>query len=930
MKKYLSLILSFLLVITSITITPVRADERWDNISLNVEYDVPAGSESEQYRLAFTAPKDGMYVMKLLRDEGSCYFGKSYMNDEEIEPYAEDFRMADNAELFYYQLKKDEKLTIAVGVSPNSLGKVIADTVEELQLGQEMEFTGEFDKSYYYTMPNSFSHVKFACLNPTDSNDNRILNMRVRYFQESSLEERTYMSTPDEYINTALNPIDTKNKPHIFNIYAHKWPQTNGDATVAKSKVKFMRMEEINGQVELNKYSNPTTLIEGKGCTEKTTDNGEKYNKYYYSALSYIKSFNIPFVGKTIEVPANASPTTEQDPYSPYTGYYLKTYDDQDYNHWTVGGDNYFTAKVQYQEFKVPVTLKSSAQLDKLNLYEESSYMLMPNEGTLRYFTFTPEETGTYSLFTCIDNDSYNCDNNIIVTVVDGSNQRPYGAEASKLNNGKIQYESKNMEFEEGKTYTIELYITHKDTNTSANEPVNVTVAMKNPVQIQSVTINRNGVRSLLIDGIDNVYGFYKYSLGDYIDSIDVKYKDSTVCKYTYDEAKKTFVTNADRKYTVYPMVIKDYQSTTPWEAGSNSIDICIGDFTKSFGFGVIDKETFEKDYLQEMKLNQACNLTSLDFVEQKSYYKYYKFVPETNGKYDFEMSTTPHDENCSVSTNYKVYHNGYEVSNNFKAGEEYIVKFYGLHSNDCSNTDMTNINPTIKVVKISSETETETTGSGENGTTPSATTENGGATSGTTGNGGATTGNGGNTPTVTTRSSSTSDVTTGSGTTSNVTTGENKNTESGATTPSVTTGDDQGETTTVQLPTTDAQVPETTSKKNGSETTSSKKQQTTKKINVKAPKATKVKTVKSAKKSLLITWLKVKEVKGYEIQVATDKKFKKNKKTVLVKKTKTVKQKIKKLKAKKKYFVRIRTYKMIGKRKVYSGWSNVKTGKTK
>ena len=75
------------------------------------------------------------------------------------------------------------------------------------------------------------------------------------------------------------------------------------------------------------------------------------------------------------------------------------------------------------------------------------------------------------------------------------------------------------------------------------------------------------------------------------------------------------------------------------------------------------------------MKLNQACSLTSLDFVEQKSYYKYYKFVPETNGKYDFEMSTTPHDENCSVSTNYKVYHNGYEVSNNFKAGEEYIVK---------------------------------------------------------------------------------------------------------------------------------------------------------------------------------------------------------------------------------------------------------------
>ena len=83
--------------------------------------------------------------------------------------------------------------------------------------------------------------------------------------------------------------------------------------------------------------------------------------------MSYIKSYRIPFWDKTIEVPANASATNEQDPYSPYTGYYLETSDDQDYNHWTAGGDNYFTAKVQYQEFKVPVTLKSRGQLDKLN-----------------------------------------------------------------------------------------------------------------------------------------------------------------------------------------------------------------------------------------------------------------------------------------------------------------------------------------------------------------------------------------------------------------------------------------------------------------------------------------------------------------------------------------------------------------------------------
>mgnify|MGYP000481197346 CR=1 FL=1 len=50
-------------------------------------------------------------------------------------------------------------------------------------------------------------------------------------------------------------------------------------------------------------------------------------------------------------------------------------------------------------------------------------------------------------------------------------------------------------------------------------------------------------------------------------------------------------------------------------------------------------------------------------------------------------------------------------------------------------------------------------------------------------------------------------------------------------------------------------------------------------------------------KANLTITWSKISGVKGYQIQVATDKKFKKNKKTVTIKKQKTTKKTIKKLK---------------------------------
>ena len=98
----------------------------------------------------------------------------------------------------------------------------------------------------------------------------------------------------------------------------------------------------------------------------------------------------------------------------------------------------------------------------------------------------------------------------------------------------------------------------------------------------------------------------------------------------------------------------------------------------------------------------------------------------------------------------------------------------------------------------------------------------------------------------------------------------------------------------------------------------------------IQKPNKTSVKKSKAKKGSVELTWSKTKGVKGYEIQVATDKKFKKNKKTVTIKKQKTTKTTVKKLKAKKKYYVRIRTYKIVNGKKVYSSWSKVKSVKTK
>ena len=94
-------------------------------------------------------------------------------------------------------------------------------------------------------------------------------------------------------------------------------------------------------------------------------------------------------------------------------------------------------------------------------------------------------------------------------------------------------------------------------------------------------------------------------------------------------------------------------------------------------------------------------------------------------------------------------------------------------------------------------------------------------------------------------------------------------------------------------------------------------------------PKKAKIKKVKGYKKALEVSYAKVSGASGYQIQVATDKKFKKNKKTVTAKKSKT-KVKISKLKKKKKYYVRVRAYKSASGKKVYGAWSKVKTVKTK
>ena len=94
------------------------------------------------------------------------------------------------------------------------------------------------------------------------------------------------------------------------------------------------------------------------------------------------------------------------------------------------------------------------------------------------------------------------------------------------------------------------------------------------------------------------------------------------------------------------------------------------------------------------------------------------------------------------------------------------------------------------------------------------------------------------------------------------------------------------------------------------------------------AAKKVKVKAVKGVKKSVKVNWKSVEGADGYVIEYAKKANFK-GKKTVTVSASKKAKT-IKRLSAKKTYYVRVKVYKVVDNEKVYTAYSAKKKVRTK
>ena len=100
-------------------------------------------------------------------------------------------------------------------------------------------------------------------------------------------------------------------------------------------------------------------------------------------------------------------------------------------------------------------------------------------------------------------------------------------------------------------------------------------------------------------------------------------------------------------------------------------------------------------------------------------------------------------------------------------------------------------------------------------------------------------------------------------------------------------------------------------------------------------PKGTSLKKAAAKTRGFQLTWKKqASQTDGYQIQYSTSSKFKGKTAKMITAKKNTTAKKVSKLKANKKYYVRIRTFKTVKvngkKRTLCSNWSAVKTVRTK
>ena len=144
-KKLLCLLLTFLLVLTSISFSPAKvkaeSDDYTDDYVFGEKDFFSASDTPNDKDMTFTATEDGLYSVRIKTIEGFNNLSVAKDADgNEIKPYARDYRIGDRTRIDYYQLKKGQVFTVRFTLHANSSVLIIADIVREITLPVNMMF----------------------------------------------------------------------------------------------------------------------------------------------------------------------------------------------------------------------------------------------------------------------------------------------------------------------------------------------------------------------------------------------------------------------------------------------------------------------------------------------------------------------------------------------------------------------------------------------------------------------------------------------------------------------------------------------------------------------------------------------------------------------------------------------------------------------
>ncbi len=101
-------------------------------------------------------------------------------------------------------------------------------------------------------------------------------------------------------------------------------------------------------------------------------------------------------------------------------------------------------------------------------------------------------------------------------------------------------------------------------------------------------------------------------------------------------------------------------------------------------------------------------------------------------------------------------------------------------------------------------------------------------------------------------------------------------------------------------------------------------------------PKGTQISSTNAGTDTAAVRWerqtakMSAKRITGYQVQIAADKQFTKDKKTATVNGYQKTAKKFTKLKSGKKYYFRVRTFTRVGEKNYFSAWSKVRAQQTK